>query len=74
MRTATDDGIIGEFGVVVCAADLIAPFSDLTIDDVLVFLNGFLTNEAISDLAEPSGVWDIDDVLVFLAAFSGGCP
>lgn len=54
-------------------ADIEQPFGVLDIDDVLLFLDAFATNNPIADLSLPSGVLDIDDVLVFLDRFAAGC-
>lgn len=57
---------------IVCPADL----DDnclLDLDDVGLFVSGFVTGDPISDLTG-EGIYDLADVLAFVEAFTSGCP
>ncbi len=56
------------------AADLAAPFNQLTFADISAFLAAFTGQQPAADLAAPFGQWTFADISAFLAAFSGGCP
>ncbi len=56
------------------AADLAAPFGQLTFADISTFLAAFTTSNPVADLAAPFGSFTFADISAFLAAFAGGCP
>lgn len=57
-----------------CPADIAAPFGILDLNDINVFVGGFLTGDPVSDIAEPFGVLDLNDINVFVSSFLAGCP
>ncbi|MEM9558718.1 MAG: FG-GAP-like repeat-containing protein [Planctomycetota bacterium] len=57
----------------VCPADIAEPFGELTLDDILLFIDAFEDGQAFADWAAPSGVLDIFDVLAFLRFFDTPC-
>lgn len=57
-----------------CAADLAAPFGELTFADISAFLVAFTNQDRAADLAAPFGQYTFADISAFLAAFSAGCP
>ncbi len=56
-----------------CVADVAAPCGELTIVDVLVYLDDWLEDRPIADIAEPFGQISIVDLLVFLDAWLDNC-
>ena len=56
-----------------CHSDLAPPAGILDLQDVSVFLAGFLGMDPIADLSG-DGVYDLADLGLFVGGFSGGCP
>jgi hypothetical protein len=56
-----------------CAADLAAPFGDLTFADIARFLQAFANGEPGVDGAEPFGQLTFADIAWYLTAFAAGC-
>lgn len=55
-------------------ADIAEPFGVLDLADVQCFIEGFLTENPISDIGGPDGVFDLVDLAVFVDLFVNGCP
>jgi hypothetical protein len=55
------------------AADLVAPFGVLDLNDVTAFVDAFTTGGAAADL-NLDGILDLTDVTLFVGAFNAGCP
>lgn len=56
-----------------CPADIALPHGTPDIEDVLVFIDAFVTRDPLADLAAPSGQIDVDDLFTFLGYFISGC-
>lgn len=54
-------------------ADIAAPFGVLDLADVNLFVSGFVSQDAASDL-NADGLFDLTDVNLFVSAFMAGCP
>lgn len=55
-------------------ADVAAPCGVLDLNDINLFIAGFLAQDDLADLAAPFGVWDLQDLQAFISAFVSGCP
>ncbi len=57
-----------------CIADLAAPYGVLDLNDINVFVIGFMIQDPAIDFAEPFGVLALSDISAFTASFVSGCP
>ncbi len=57
-----------------CPADLVAPFGQIDLFDLLAFLDAYNSASPIADFAAPFGQIDVFDLLTFVDLYTMGCP
>ncbi len=56
------------------AADLAAPFGQLTFFDVAAYLDAYNAGDTAADLAEPLGTLNVFDLMAYINLYNAGCP